>query len=88
MGDNGLALFSGPVRAWFAGAFGAPTPVQAEAWEAIAAGENALVIAPTGSGKTLAAFLWAIDALMGEKARAAAAGEKWARGEPVLYESP
>ncbi len=88
MGDNGLALFSGPVRAWFAGAFGAPTPVQAEAWEAIAAGENALVIAPTGSGKTLAAFLWAIDALMGEKARAAATGEKWARGVRVLYVSP
>lgn len=85
---SGLALFSAPVRHWFADAFGAPTAVQAEAWQAIARGENALVIAPTGSGKTLAAFLWAIDALMGEKARVAEAGEKWVRGVRVLYVSP
>lgn len=85
---SGLALFSAPVRHWFADAFGAPTTVQAEAWQAIARGENALVIAPTGSGKTLAAFLWAIDALMGEKARVAEAGEKWVRGVRVLYVSP
>ncbi|WP_302223510.1 DEAD/DEAH box helicase [uncultured Adlercreutzia sp.] len=88
MEENGLALFSGPVRQWFAAAFGAPTAVQAEAWEAIARGENTLVIAPTGSGKTLAAFLWAIDALMAEKARTAEAGEKWVRGVRVLYVSP
>lgn len=88
MEENGLELFSGPVRQWFAAAFGAPTAVQAEAWEAIARGENALVIAPTGSGKTLAAFLWAIDALMAEKARTAEAGEKWVRGVRVLYVSP
>lgn len=86
--ENGLELFSGSVRHWFADAFGAPTAVQAEAWKAIARGENALVIAPTGSGKTLAAFLWAIDALMGEKARVAEAGEKWVRGVRVLYVSP
>lgn len=85
---SGLALFSAPVHRWFADAFGAPTAVQAEAWQAIARGENALVIAPTGSGKTLAAFLWAIDALMGEKARVAEAGEKWVRGVRVLYVSP
>ena len=85
---SGLELFSAPVRHWFADAFGAPTAVQAEAWQAIARGENALVIAPTGSGKTLAAFLWAIDALMGEKARVAEAGEKWVRGVRVLYVSP
>ena len=83
-----MASFSEPVRRWFADAFGAPTAVQGEAWEAIARGENALVIAPTGSGKTLAAFLWAIDALMGEKARVAETGEKWARGVRVLYVSP
>ena len=83
-----MASFSEPVRHWFADAFGAPTAVQAEAWQAIARGENALVIAPTGSGKTLAAFLWAIDALMGEKARVAEAGEKWVRGVRVLYVSP
>lgn len=86
--ENGLELFSNSVRHWFADAFGAPTAVQAEAWQAIARGENALVIAPTGSGKTLAAFLWAIDALMGEKARVAEAGEKWVRGVRVLYVSP
>lgn len=86
--ENGLELFSRSVRHWFADAFGAPTAVQAEAWQAIARGENALVIAPTGSGKTLAAFLWAIDALMGEKARVAEAGEKWIRGVRVLYVSP
>lgn len=85
---SGLELFSNSVRYWFADAFGAPTAVQAEAWQAIARGENALVIAPTGSGKTLAAFLWAIDALMGEKARVAEAGEKWVRGVRVLYVSP
>lgn len=86
--ENGLELFSNSVRHWFADAFGAPTAVQGEAWQAIARGENALVIAPTGSGKTLAAFLWAIDALMGEKARVAEAGEKWVRGVRVLYVSP
>ncbi|MEC4295014.1 DEAD/DEAH box helicase [Adlercreutzia shanghongiae] len=83
-----LGAFSEAARTWFADALGAPTEVQERAWEAIAAGENALVIAPTGSGKTLAAFLWAIDALMAEKARAAEAGKKWVRGVRVLYVSP
>ncbi len=58
-----LTLFSEPVRNWFAGAFDRPTPAQAQAWPAIAAGEHVLLCAPTGSGKTLAAFLWGIDAL-------------------------
>ncbi|XVS66137.1 ATP-dependent helicase [Actinosynnema sp. CA-299493] len=58
-----LDRFSPATRQWFAGAFAAPTPAQAGAWEAAAAGEHALVIAPTGSGKTLAAFLWALDRL-------------------------
>ncbi|MEE6297102.1 ATP-dependent helicase [Georgenia wangjunii] len=56
--------FSRPTRAWFEGAFAAPTPAQAGAWEAIGAGDHALVVAPTGSGKTLAAFLWALDQLL------------------------
>ena len=59
-----LAQFSEPTRAWFAAAFAEPTPAQVGAWEAIAAGRHALVVAPTGSGKTLAAFLWAIDRLL------------------------
>jgi ATP-dependent Lhr-like helicase len=50
-------------RAWFEASFAAPTPVQAEGWARIAAGEHALLLAPTGSGKTLAAFLWCIDRL-------------------------
>ncbi|NUT53506.1 MAG: DEAD/DEAH box helicase, partial [Saccharothrix sp.] len=58
-----LTAFSPATRQWFAGAFAAPTAAQAGAWEAAAAGEHALVIAPTGSGKTLAAFLWALDRL-------------------------
>ncbi|HEY5854152.1 MAG TPA: ATP-dependent helicase, partial [Aldersonia sp.] len=52
-----------PTRAWFDGAFRAPTPAQFGAWTAIARREHTLVIAPTGSGKTLSAFLWAIDQL-------------------------
>ncbi|BBY87671.1 ATP-dependent helicase [Mycolicibacterium tokaiense] len=60
-----LLRFSPLTRQWFAGTFVEPTPAQAQAWKAIADGDNTLVIAPTGSGKTLAAFLWAIDQLTG-----------------------
>ena len=63
MPDDPLARFSVVARDWFAGTFAAPTPAQADAWAAIADGDNTLVVAPTGSGKTLAAFLWAIDDL-------------------------
>jgi ATP-dependent helicase Lhr and Lhr-like helicase len=58
-----LSSFSPRVRGWFEQAFDAPTPAQAKAWPAIAAGQHVLVSAPTGSGKTLAAFLWALDRL-------------------------
>src|SRR5580692_2954507 len=58
------SLFHPAVAAWFAREFSAPTPAQAEAWPAIAAGRNVLLAAPTGSGKTLAAFLAAIDVLV------------------------
>ncbi len=61
--ERALGRFSTLTRAWFEGAFEAPTPAQVGAWEAIAGGGNALVVAPTGSGKTLAAFLGAIDRL-------------------------
>jgi ATP-dependent helicase Lhr and Lhr-like helicase len=63
---NVLDLFAPATRAWFAGAFAAPTPAQEGAWRAIAAGRHVLVVAPTGSGKTLAAFLWALDRLANE----------------------
>ena len=60
---DALDLFSPATRQWFTGAFAAPTEAQSGAWQAAAAGDHALVVAPTGSGKTLAAFLWALDRL-------------------------
>src|SRR3954468_11181327 len=77
-----MARFSELTREWFTGTFAAPTAAQTEAWEAIANGDNTLVIAPTGSGKTLAAFLWAIDRLAADGPRPAGAGTR------VLYVSP
>ncbi|ORA67959.1 ATP-dependent helicase [Mycolicibacterium elephantis] len=82
MSSTTLSRFSELTREWFAGTFAEPTPAQAEAWAAIADGENTLVIAPTGSGKTLAAFLWAIDRLAVAEPRPAGAGTR------VLYVSP
>ncbi len=78
MTPDPLERFSPSTRRWFTGSFPAPTPAQAQAWEAIAAGEHTLVVAPTGSGKTLAAFLWAIDRLAHEPGA----------GTRVLYISP
>jgi ATP-dependent Lhr-like helicase len=63
MADDVLQRFSPATRAWFTGAFDAPTPAQVGAWRAVSDGRHALVVAPTGSGKTLAAFLWALDRL-------------------------
>ncbi len=91
VGDDVLARFSDPTRAWFAAAFPGPTPAQQGAWRAASEGEHALVVAPTGSGKTLAAFLWALDRIAVEQAGRAGAG-----GPPpdprtrcrVLYVSP
>jgi len=60
---DALAGFSPATRAWFTGAFAAPTAAQRGTWAAVRAGRHALVVAPTGSGKTLAAFLWALDRL-------------------------
>ncbi|MDR7234077.1 ATP-dependent helicase [Agrococcus sp. BE272] len=84
MGDA-LELFSPATRAWFTGAFAAPTPAQQEAWTSIARGDHTLVVAPTGSGKTLAAFLWSIDRLHREDAEPHAEREPGVR---VLYVSP
>ncbi|SEG86793.1 ATP dependent helicase, Lhr family [Saccharopolyspora kobensis] len=78
-----LDTFSPATRDWFRGAFAAPTEAQRGAWEAIAAGEHALVVAPTGSGKTLAAFLSALDKLAVEGAPAEAKHRC-----RVLYVSP
>ncbi|MBV2151692.1 DEAD/DEAH box helicase [Kitasatospora sp. SUK 42] len=61
--EDPLAGFAPATRAWFTGAFPAPTTAQAEAWRAIGRETDVLVVAPTGSGKTLAAFLSALDRL-------------------------
>lgn len=78
--NDPLGRFSAITREWFASTFAAPTTAQAQAWDAIADGDNTLVIAPTGSGKTLAAFLWALDSLAASPDRRA--------GTRVLYVSP
>src|ERR671937_988973 len=63
---SALDLFSAAARAWFSGAFSAPTEVQERGWQSVAAGQHTLMSAPTGSGKTLAAFFWCIDRLATE----------------------
>ena len=81
--DSGpLASFNPRVRDWFTRSFERPTEAQAQAWPAIAAGENVLVSAPTGSGKTLAAFLWALDRLV------AAPAPDGKRKTRLVYVSP
>ncbi|MEV6690749.1 ATP-dependent helicase [Micromonospora sp. NPDC051196] len=69
-GDPALSQFGAATREWFDAAFEAPTAAQVGAWTAVAAGRNALVVAPTGSGKTLAAFLWSLDRLARDPAPA------------------
>ncbi len=81
-GVPALDAFSEPTREWFRAAFAAPTPAQEGAWEAIAQGRHALVVAPTGSGKTLSAFLAGIDRLLTEEP------PEPARRLRVLYVSP
>jgi ATP-dependent Lhr-like helicase len=95
-----LERFSPATRAWFTGAFAAPTEAQAGAWEAISSGADTLVVAPTGSGKTLAAFLWSLDRLAAGGAPAGAGrrdaesrGGAGGKADPrhrcrVLYVSP
>src|ERR1700684_3075980 len=82
MSPDPLSRCSALPREWFTGTFSPPTAAQADAWAAIADGNNTLVIAPTGSGKTLAAFLWAIDDLAGASCNGRAGGTR------VLYVSP
>ncbi|HEY0917072.1 MAG TPA: DEAD/DEAH box helicase [Solimonas sp.] len=76
-------LFHPAVADWFTETFGAPTPVQRQAWEVTARHRNALIAAPTGSGKTLAAFLAAINDLVVEGIERGLADEVH-----VLYVSP
>lgn len=58
-----MQLFDTKTADWFRETLGEPTPVQKEAWPAIAAGGHVLVSAPTGTGKTLSAFLVFLDRL-------------------------
>ncbi len=89
-----LDRFSPATLDWVRGAFAAPTPAQAGAWEAISAGRHALVVAPTGSGKTLSAFLWAIDSVFRERMQLPEAAirkggvEKDSARTRILYISP
>src|SRR4051812_25021857 len=78
-----LDRFSPATRGWFTASFAEPTAAQDGAWDAIATGGHALVIAPTGSGKTLAAFLHALDGLL-----TTPKPEDRDRRCPVLYISP
>ncbi|MDQ1202125.1 ATP-dependent Lhr-like helicase [Rhodococcus sp. SORGH_AS303] len=80
--EDVLARFTAPTRAWFDGAFPAPTAAQLGAWDSISSGAHTLVVAPTGSGKTLSAFLWALDKLVSRDP------EDTAPGTRVLYVSP
>ena len=73
-------MFHPVIEKWFDHRYGAPTDIQVDAWNYIAAGHHLLVSAPTGSGKTLAAFLWAIDRLL--------TGTWQAGAVRVLYISP
>ena len=76
-------MFHPVVATWLLRRFGAPTPVQAQAWPVLAAGGDALITAPTGAGKTLAAFLSCLDRLV----VASSAGTLPERTE-VVYVSP
>ncbi|MFT5139888.1 MAG: ATP-dependent Lhr-like helicase [Lysobacterales bacterium] len=71
------------VQRWFDATFKQATPVQIEAWSAIAQKQNVLVAAPTGSGKTLAAFLGAISDLVDQSRQQSLDNKVY-----VLYISP
>src|SRR5690349_20384118 len=78
-----LRSFHPAIARWFAERLGQPTAVQQRGWEAIRAGQNALISAPTGSGKTLAAFLIELDLLLRESLAGTLPEET-----RVLYVSP
>ncbi len=83
--DRALEVLPPVGREVFRARWGRPTAAQALAWPAIAAGRNALVVAPTGSGKTLAAFSWFLADLV---ARGREADAAMPAGVEVVYVSP
>jgi ATP-dependent helicase Lhr and Lhr-like helicase len=78
-----LKPFHPIVRAWFRETLGVPSAPQREGWPAIASGAHTLILAPTGTGKTLAAFLWELNQLIVDGARA-----PLANAVHILYISP
>ncbi len=78
-----LQLFDRGTAEWFRRALGEPTPVQKNAWPAIAEGRHVLVSAPTGTGKTLSAFLVFLDRLKGMALKGDLKGEL-----SLVYVSP
>ncbi|MGE3075714.1 MAG: DEAD/DEAH box helicase [Dehalococcoidia bacterium] len=86
---SALEHFSPAARTWFRDTFEAPTQAQELGWDAIAAGEHTLLLAPTGSGKTLAAFLSCLDRLSIRPPLPVGKNGKPIRtGVSVLYVSP
>jgi ATP-dependent Lhr-like helicase len=83
-----LSHFSSQTQDWFGRAFAGPTPVQEQAWPAIATGEHTLISAPTGSGKTLAAFLYSLDRLATTPRESDRVGGPDSHGIRVVYVSP
>lgn len=65
-----LELFHPVTAEWFRQVFEGPTQPQREGWPAISSGDSTLILAPTGTGKTLTAFMWCLDKLMLQDARA------------------
>ena len=76
-------LFHPLVAQWFIEKYGAPSPIQQQAWPIIHEGKSVLIAAPTGSGKTLAAFYAIIDQLVSQCIDMSLADET-----QVLYVSP
>jgi ATP-dependent Lhr-like helicase len=81
--DSPLAPFQPIVRDWFTETLGQPSAPQRAGWPAIAAGSDALILAPTGTGKTLAAFLWELNSLITDGLQA-----PLANAVHLLYVSP
>lgn len=79
-----LHVFHPVLAAWFTGAFGHPTPVQVDAWQAIRNAQHTLIAAPTGSGKTLAALLPCLDRIV----QAKLADGPFQPGVRVIYITP
>ncbi|MEF8779911.1 MAG: DEAD/DEAH box helicase [Haloferacaceae archaeon] len=68
--------------------FATPTEPQRRAIPTIAAGRNALIVAPTGTGKTETAMLPVLDAIHDRRERARDRGDRPPEGIQTLYVTP